>query len=148
MNVGIRQDIRTYLAAQAGVTALLTHHGKTHIYLSRIPQSNPPADSFPAVLYRRAGGHDHDLDGGSGLSTASFEFHVADPEPTMVESVCEALRQELQGYRGTMGSSTVQRCTLDDEQDEYVESAIGDDKGFHVTVLTYTITYTESIPTY
>lgn len=147
--MGIRQDLRTYLAAQAGIQALLTANGKTRIFLSHIPQENPFSASFPAVLYRRSsGGHEHDLDASAGIAAPTFEFHVADPDPTVVESVCEAIRQELQGYRGAMGSSTIQRCTLDEEQDEYIESAIGDDKGFHVTVLTYTITYLESIPTF
>lgn len=147
--MGIRQDLRTYLAAQSGITALLTANGKTRIFLSRIPQANPPSASFPAVLYRRSvGGHEHDLDGSAGIAVAQFEFHVADPDPTTVESVCEALRQELQGYRGAMGSSTIQRCTLDNEVDDYVESQIGDDEGFHITVLTYTIAYLESIPTF
>lgn len=145
----IRQDLRTYLAAQAGIQAVLTANGNTRIFLSRIPQSNPPSSSFPAVMYRRAsGGHEHDLDGSAGYAAPLFEFHVADPNPATVETICEALRQELQGFRGLMGSTPVQRCTLEDEQDEYVESQIGDDAGFHVTVLTYRIGYTESIPTF
>lgn len=145
----VRQDVLAYLAAQPGIQALLTADGKTRIFLSRIPQTNPPADSFPAVMFRRAtGGHEHDLDGSAGIATPDFEFHVIDPSPTTVESVCEAIRQELQGFRGTMGGTTIQRCTLEDEQDFYHESQIGDDTGFHVTVLTYRITYLESIPTF
>lgn len=145
----IRSDLRTYLAANAGLTALLTRSGRKHIYLSRVPQSTPAYANFPCVVYRRAnGGHEHDLDGSAGYAAPQFEFHVLAQDPDDVEGICEALRQALQGFKGAMGDTTVDRCTLEDESDDYLESRVGDDVGFHRTVLIYKIGFRESIPTF
>ncbi len=141
----IRQDIKTYLGAFAGLTALVAQR----IYLSVIPPSETPYANLPAVVFRRAnGGHEHDLDGAAGYAAPDFEFHVIGRRATDVEAICEQLRLALQGYRGTMGSSTIQRCTLEDESDDYFESETGDDVGFYRTVLRYTIGYTETIPSF
>ncbi len=141
----IRQDIRTYLLSKTSITDLVS----THVFLSRIPQGSEPLNNFPAIVFRRAvGGHSHDLDGSAGFAEAVFDLMAVAVSAVVVESICEAIRQALQGYRGLMGSTNVGRCTLDDEADDYIESQIGDDVGFHTTTLRYTIGYFETIPTF
>lgn len=146
----LRRDIRVYLASKAGLTALITGtNGKKHLHLSHIPQGSVSREAYPALVYRRAtGAHEHDLDGSAGYAAPEFEFVAIGEDPDVVEDICEQLRLAMQGFRGLMGSTTIRRCTLDDESDDYIESKIGDDVGFHMTLLKYTIGHTEAIPTF
>lgn len=146
----IRSDLRTYLLTRTGLTDLITADGRVHLHLSRTPQTTPPLAAFPTVIYRRAsGGYGHDLDGSDGNADPNFDFHVMDPDPDVVEAICEQLRLALQGFpKSNMGSTHIESITLDDEQDDYLESTIGDDVGFHRTVLTFSINHTVAIPTF
>jgi len=146
----LRRDLRIYLASKTALTALITGtNGRKHLHLSRIPQGNVSRDAYPAVVYRRStGGHEHDLAGAAGYAVPEFEFVVIGEDPDVVEDICEQLRLALQGYRGLMGGTTIQRCTLDGESDDYIDSKIGDDVGFYMTSLQYTIAYIETVPAF
>jgi hypothetical protein len=137
----IRADLRTYLLAQSSITTLIGQR----LYLSRIPLPG----TYPCVSYRRvSGGHFHDLQGSRGYCEAAIEIEVWSDDSEEVESVGDAIRQKLQGFVGTMGSTTVKRVTLDDEQDSFLPPIEGSDTGVHRTTFRYTIGFGVTIPTY
>jgi hypothetical protein len=137
----IRSAIRTYLLTQTDLTNLIS----TRIYLTRIPDNG----TYPCITFRRiSSGRQHDLDGAAGYAESNFEFEVWSDDSEEVEDVCEELRQALQGFRGTMGTTAVKRVTLEDEQDFYHPPISGDDVGVHRTVVRYIVGYVETIPTF
>ncbi len=147
--MSIRRDLRTYLLTKTGLTNLITGaDNKRHLHLSYIPQGDTSIEAYPAIVYRRATGeHDHDLDGSSGRADPVFEFAVLSVDPNKTEDIAEQLRLAMQGFKGSMASTSVDTVTLTDEYDQYIDSKIGDAIGFYVTYLEYKIGYHESIPT-
>lgn len=145
----IRQSLRTYLVTQAAIAAKVTANGKVHIYWTHLPQL-PHGQAFPLCLvYRRAtGGHKHDLDGAAGFAAPLFDLDVWGEDSVEVETLGELVREALQGFRGTMGADTIQRLTLDDEQDFFYPATSANDVGRYLIRYRYTIGYRESIPTF
>lgn len=141
----IRQTLRTYLLDQSALTALVG----TRIYQSRVPKGDTPLQNFPAIVYRRmTGGHEHDLDGSAGVARARFQVTVVGTDAIAVDDICEQLRQAMQGFRGQFDTTRVTCVTLNDEVDDYIESTIGDDVGFYLTMLVYTVSHIETKPTF
>ena len=140
----IRADLRTYLLSQSDITDLVG----TRIYWVRIPQKNPSDANYPCITYRRAtGGHVHNLDGAQGYAEAIVEIDIWGPDSEVVENVGEQVRESLQGFRGEMGTTDVRRrVTLEDEQDFYYPSEVGDDVGVYRIQYKYKIGYGESVP--
>lgn len=148
--MGIRADLRTYLLTQTGVTNLVGQR----ISLSRVPV-NPDGTAgesggpYPCVTYRRvSGGHHQHLTGSQGYCEADFEFDFWGDSSVEVEAASEAFRQELQGYTGAMGSSTVKKVTLNNELDFFHPPQDGGDGGIHRTTQTYNVGFAVSIPSY
>lgn len=141
----IRADLRTYLLAQSTITDLVG----TRIYWVRIPQKPQSETTYPCITYRRAtGGHMHHLDNAQGYAQPIFEIDVWGPDSEVVENVGEQVRLKLQGFSGTMGTTDVGGVTLDDEQDFYIPSDIGDDIGVHRIQYKYKIGHGEAVPNY
>lgn len=148
--MAIRADLRTYLLSQSSITSLIGQR----ISLSRVPlnldatagQSGGP---FPCVTYRRvSAGAYQDMDNGAGYCEADFEFDFYSTDSVEVESVSEAFRLKLQGYRGAMGGSTVKKVTLVNEQDFFHPPPDGSDTGIHRTTQQYNVGFYVTIPTY
>lgn len=138
--MSIRSGLRTYLASQPAITAIV---GPSGIYPVRLPQTA----AVPALLYRReTGGHDHVLTGSGGHALANFRLDCVADKYADVDALAEAVRQALQGFSGSMGDATVRNVILEDEHDDYVAPLDGSDVGLFVTSLTYRIRYTESVP--
>ncbi len=137
----IRADLRTYLLAQTSITACIGQR----LYLTRLPYDA----TFPAVSYQRmTGGYGHDLDGATGYCEAIFDFDVWGNDTVANESAGEALRLKLQGFTGTMGSTSVKRVTLDNETDYFHPPQTGDDPGIHRINFRYTIGFYVAVPSY
>lgn len=143
----IRRDLRLYLLSRTPLMALLEHDGNQHVYLSRVPASDPAYQNFPCLVYRRMnGGHGTDMDGSDGTAAPIFEFHAIDRDPDKVEEIGETLRECLQGFSGMMGQTRVEEIELVDESDDYLESKVGDDAGFYRTIYQYKVGHQITIP--
>lgn len=77
----------------------------------------------------------------------TFEIDCWADSYSGADTLAEAVRQELQGFSGTMGSDTVTSVTLDDEEDAYEPPDDGSDEGIFRITLRYRIQYRESKPT-
>lgn len=148
--MAIRADLRTYCLAQSSITTLIG----TRLSLSRRPintdgTAGESGGPYPCVTYSRAnGGHFQNMDASDGYCEAMFEFDFWSNVATDIESVSEAFRLKLQGYRGAMGSSSIKLVKLEDEIDFYHPAPDGSDKGIYRTTQRYLIGFVAPIPTY
>lgn len=63
-----------------------------------------------------------------------------------VKAVAEAVRGEMQGFKGTWGSTTVSSVVLENEIDLHDEPDDGSDDGWHQVAIDYFVRYVESVP--
>jgi hypothetical protein len=137
--VSITQDVVTYLLTKTGVTT----HTSTRIYDGHVPQG----DSYPAVTVKMIdGGHAHDIDGSAGFATPTVQIDVWSRNKVTNCTVAEAIRQVMQGFKGTMGSSTVTGVSLIGDIDLDGPPNIGTEVPIHQKALDYWIRHTESVP--
>lgn len=95
----IEKDLKTYLLAQAGVSALVG----TRVYASHLPQQ----PTLPAITFNRITGQRELMHSGrSGLAHPQFQVDCWADDYTEVKQLAEQVRLVLEGYGGSMGSST------------------------------------------
>ena len=138
--MSIRTDLRTYLLSKTGITTLIGQR----IFACRRPQ-NVTGDAL--CFWRTSGGHDHNLQGSSGTAIPTFALEVLSTDYMAADTIAEAVRQAMQGFSGSMGSTVVKSVILADEQDGFDESEKSDDETTFRIALLYQIRYTESKPT-
>lgn len=139
--MSLRDDIRTYLLTQTPITNLVGQR----VFSSNIPQR----EDYPAIsIVRITGGHAHMLSGGAGFAEPTVQVDAWADTSTVCESIAEALRGELQGFRGTMGSTTVRAVVLQNEIDLSEEPSDGSDAWVYRITQDYYINYEISIPTF
>ena len=141
--MSIRSGLFSHLSGTAAITAIVGTSPK-RIYPVFLPQGRP----HPALIYKRIdGGHDHNLKGSAGHATGKFQIDALSDSYEGADTLAEAVRQAMDGFGGTFGSTDVRSVKLDDEEDDYVEPFDASDEGVFVITLTYSILYAESIPT-
>lgn len=98
------------LAADATVSGLVG----TRIYPNLVPQ----AASLPAITYQQISGvREHTADGADGIVESRFQINCWASTYTGAKSLSDAVRKELDGYKGTVGSRNILFCFLADEDD-------------------------------
>ena len=139
--MSIRTDLKTHLEAQTGITNLVS----TRIFGIKRPQKNR---TLPAITYERlSGGHDHTLSSAAGSAMPRFRIHCWATTYVGADTLAEAVRNEMQGFSGAMGSTTTHSVILEDESDEYEDPEDASDQGVYGIALDYLIRYVESLPT-
>lgn len=137
----IEQGLYTYLTAQAA----LTTHVSTRIHPNVAPQG---ADK-PFIVYGKStGAPTYDMTGETGLASARFQFAIVADQYSSVKTIADALRKELSGYRGAMGSEDVRRVSLESESDEWLAPASADERGFHQITQDYEFWFTQTTPSF
>lgn len=135
----IRASLYAYLSSQTGITNLVGQR----IY----PVVRPQGVSGDAICFwRTSGGHDHNLTGSSGTAIPSFSIEVLSDSYTQAEIIAEAVREAMQGFSGTMGTTQVKTVILEDEKDAYDAPQDATDAPTFIIALLYRIRYTESKP--
>jgi hypothetical protein len=142
LTVGIRADLRTYLAGSAAITAIVGS-APARIYAVRRPQ----ASALPAIVLRCTGAvHDQHLKESAGRCVRTFELLCCGRKIADCETLAEAVRNRLNDFAGALGSTTVTSTVLVNEEDDFEEDELGGDEGTTVIALDYRLTYRESIP--
>jgi len=111
----IEQAIYKYLAAQSGITDLVS----TRIYYVRAPQD---VTAPYIVFFKVSAPRVHSHDGGSGLAFPRFQFSCFASTYYVCKQVMEQLQTALQGYSGTMGGDggvSVGSSIYESEYDTY-----------------------------
>lgn len=110
-------------------------------YPFKAPQNTP----FPIAVYQRVEtGLNQTLDGANALTRGKFQVQAIAKTFTEAKSITAAFRRKLHGYRGTVGTTTIQGIFAQDERDEYVVPQSDDDTGWFVTTLDLQIWFTEN----
>lgn len=144
----LEDDIRTYLLTQLPITTLVgtdSTGSPARIW----PQDRRQSITASAIVYTRLNtDHLHTLTAAAGYATAFVEFECFGATYAAAKALGEALRGELQGYRGAMGSTTIRGVLLEDESDVFYEPEDGSAKGSYSMVAQYSFQFVESVPTF
>lgn len=139
--MGIRADIRTYLAAQAGITALVS----TRVYWVTVDHTkNAGADCIAYAFTSSSEGH-HLATGTAGYDDRTIQIYCRSKDADAAEDIADAVRAAMKGYKGAAGSSTLLSVMLLDEVDGYDESDDGSYIGQYVITQTYFLKRTETL---
>lgn len=140
--MAIGQDVRTYLLTKASITTLLG----TRIFPNKIPQKN---SSWPCVVYQIISQNPgHVLSGCAEYAETRIQFDVYSDTALVRDSLTEALRNVLQGFSGTMGSSTVSSVVYKNSIDLYEPPADSSDVGLYRNTADYWFRHNHAAPTF
>ncbi len=140
MSGALDAGIYTYLKTVTGITSLVGTGNNARIYPLKLPQ-NP---TLPAIVFTKISEqHVECMTGSAGLAMARIQFDCWAENKDQAEDLSEALRQALQGYKGSMGSVTVQGVHFMNEMDDF-EQGIDD---FRI-IVDFEIGYSVSRPTF
>lgn len=144
----IEDNIRTYLLTQSPINTLVgtdAAGSMARIY-SVDRQQSITADS---IVYERIGSERAAmLASAQGSCGASIQFDCVALTYAKAKTLANALRGELDGFRGTMGDTTVHWCRLEEESDDFDPPVDGSPKGQYHVLQTYHVQFLESIPTF
>lgn len=124
----VAEDLRTLLLESGTVRALVDQ---------RIHQSKMPEQSaYPAVWFMRAG-RDAELthDGDAGLTAHEFALECLSTQLAEAEDLAEAVWDYLHGYRGAMGTRTVQGIFCSNQDDDYLPRGAAGDETVYTSAL-------------
>lgn len=137
----LEQGLVTYLLTRSAVTDLVG----SRISPNRVAQG---VDQFPRLVYRRISGrHEHTLAGASRECNARLQLTCQAQNYGEAKALAEALRNSLDGFRGSMGGATVTGCHLDNDPDGFKPPSDGSDDGVHEVMCDYLIQHRVSQPT-
>lgn len=84
------------------------------------PLKKPLQDVFPAIVYRVTNTHDElNMSGPDGLRIVKFELASMANSYTAVRELADIVRETFHGFRGDVGTASVQGVFILDEDDLY-----------------------------
>ena len=119
----LEAELRAFLLADAMIASLVgTGSGFAGVYPAPAPQGAPsPFVTFQRITADRV----YSIYGPSGLAGPLIQIDCWSEAPEHggtygeTKDLAEAVRRRLDGYRGAMGSVTVQEVTIETESDLY-----------------------------
>jgi hypothetical protein len=141
--MSLRADLYAYLAAQSAVTDLVG----TRIY----PEWNASGnETLPYVVYTLISeSRDPHLGSASGLVRSTVQIDVYAATTRSMDAVADAIRGELDGFRGTWNESTVVReCHLESRRNGHETDGQAGNVGVFRASLDYRIWHVETVPTF
>ena len=139
--MSIEADLVTFLKATGSVT---TYVG-SRVYTDKRTQSA----GLPAItIHTIGGGEVHTLASGAGLAQPTIQLSVWDDDRVGCIAVREALRNLLQGYAGTWGSTTrIGGVQFQSGPFLFETDEVGGDAGTYHQPIDLTIWYGQTVPT-
>lgn len=145
--MSIKSALTTYLESKTAITDIVGSGENARIYPVRRPENT----GLPCIVYRRMpkdDSHAQTIDKAGGTDAPVFRLTCYAEQYGDADALGEALRQVLQGFRGTMGTVTVNACVLKDQYDgDWDAPDDGGDEGVYQDVNDYLIRYSTTIPT-
>ena len=134
--------IYAHLAADTDVIALTS----TRIY----PHEAPSSATLPYItFYQISGPHAHHLTAAAGMTEPRIQIDCWADSALGAETLADKVRLAMDGFRGTMSSTTVRMCHLDDEGMDFFDKAqSAREGGIFRKRLDFLIWHTESVPTF
>lgn len=129
------EDLRTYITGSTAVTDLVS----TRVHYNHIPE----ASARPHVWFRVSSDNEElTMDGAGGLHEAQCDIECVAITESTCQSVADAVKSRLHGYKGALGGSTAQGLFLSDKDDDYMPFSVGSDEGAHVIAYSLRAFYT------
>lgn len=138
----IAPDVRTYLLTKSTISGVVG----TRIYANKLPEKNVTYPCIVMALVTQL--PQHHLQGGAGYAESRVQLDVYSTTAAARDSLAEALRDELQGYSGAMGSSTVSSCVCRSIRDLYEEPIDASDVGLYRNSSDYWMRHSQAVPTF
>ena len=133
----IVESLRTWLTAQAAVTAIIG----TRAYPAQAPQRA----ALPMIVFTRESEDKYPaLDGtggGTQLAAAEFDLECIAKTPAEASALAAAVVAAIKDYQGAMGDDTCEAVMITDEYDGYQKPTEGSDNGRHVTTIEFQLQY-------
>lgn len=101
----IESSLRTYLCAQAGVTAIFGATAVCRIHVDR--RDSKLTTAYPYAIIRTVTEAPMNAHDGALPDTGTYQIDVYSDSKTTANSGTTAIRTELTGFSGTMSASTV-----------------------------------------
>jgi hypothetical protein len=137
--------IRKLLIDDATVAALVS----TRIYPEGGAPQTPP---LPFIVTKRISrSHFHHMGAAGGLAIARVQVTSYAKSEGEVETLADAIREALDGYRGTVtntDSLTIKMLHLDNDLDTMILPWGGLNRGYPAIVQDYKVGHAESVPTF
>jgi len=135
----IEESLYNYLASITDITDIVDDK----IYHHHLPQEAV----FPVLTFQMISSrHDHDIQGAAGACTARYQVDCWSRSLAECVELAEAVRQALQGYKGTMEDDHIFFITLDDQNNLDEAPKDGSDQWLYRREQDYLIKYRESVP--
>jgi len=136
--MSLRTDLRTrLLAATTGATVS--------------GQVRNEGDDLPAVtIHVISADHEHHMLAAAGKVQGRIQVDCHASTPLAAEALAEEVRQSIDGFRGTIGSTFVSTCHLDSERTTETPPIEGNNEsgGVYTVQQDYLIGYSVSVPTF
>jgi len=121
------QELRTFLLADAGVTALVVDR----VYSDVLTQGA----TLPAIVLTLVGGVSiYSTTGLSGLASPKVQVDVYAANPAGRHALADLVRLRLAGYSGPIGAGVAQGIFLDSTRDLYEDAPKSYRRSFDFTV--------------
>lgn len=109
--MSIGSEVIKYLESKSAVTDLVS----SRIYFLRMPEKQ---QTYPAIVVNLPNTtYGHYISLSDGIAIARVQFDCLATSSTEADSVAEAIRSILDGYRGTLDTAETISSTLQYEQD-------------------------------
>ena len=140
----LETGLYAYLAASTPITALVS---------DRIfPNAIPPAESFPCITFNRLSTEQpHHMTAAAGVQSARIQVDCwakGRGGYSSAAAIAEAVRDRMDGYRGTMGTVTVKTTHLHEQRDDYEAPTDAAELGVFKVSQDYLIWYSVSAPSF
>lgn len=135
------QDLVTFLSATTAITGLV---GTTATPGPRIFYNHVPQQSVRPYVTFRTNSDDEELtmDGAGGLHEADIDLECAADTETASQTLADAVKSYLHGYKGTFGSHSAKGTFLTAKDDSYEPFSVQSDEGAHVVAYSVKLWYT------
>lgn len=128
------EDLRTLIVGTTPIAALIS----TRCHYNHVPESA----AKPFVWFRVASDNEElTLDGTGGLHEAVCDLECCGNSESSAQSVADAVKSKLHGFKGTMGSETSQAMFMRDKDDDYLPYSNASDEGASVVSFSLTVWY-------
>jgi hypothetical protein len=130
------ENLRTKLLADGTIAGLVG----THIHQGTVPQND--LATFPYIWFARSSRRlDRVLDEAAGAASDEEWFNVECVSDDLDESqdLAQAVRDDIECFRGTMGTQTVKAVFVEDQDDSYVPRNTAGENELHVAALSLQI---------
>lgn len=138
----MEHSIRSSLTSRSSITDIVG----SRIWPYYVPESN---SSFPILVYRLVSNlHAKHQTGASGMFVARVQFDCMSDRLSEVVLLTQALRNELHGYRGYMGSDLVIKSQLENEIGFSDRPKNATDTWIYRRSIDYLISFKEGLPNF